>query len=164
MVSVILIILSEIVKLFYLIIRMYTIIWSLVFILFAISCIFTTSPDWEGFPAPPLRHRLFVGLPILLFGILLLSPHRWVKLIGGTGAEREDRPGVSRPGHDRRPGTVEDRPRRRHRSVRDETGGRGVAVHVRLLRRDRPRTSGQGTRPETADQLGRNATDGLTYL
>ncbi|UCE56668.1 MAG: hypothetical protein JSV31_14840 [Desulfobacterales bacterium] len=67
-------------KSFYLLIRTYTIISSLFMIPYATYYIVNTSPDWEGFPAPSLQHRLLIGLPILLFGMLLLSPHRWMKL------------------------------------------------------------------------------------
>ena len=67
-------------KLFYVLIRIYTIISSLFIIPYATYYILNTSPDWEGFPAPSLQHRLLIGLPILLFGMLLLSPHRWMKL------------------------------------------------------------------------------------
>ena len=64
----------------YLLIRIYTIISSLLMIPFATYYILNTSPDWEGFPAPSLQHRLLIGLPILFLGLLLLSPHRWMKL------------------------------------------------------------------------------------
>jgi phosphatidylserine synthase len=47
---------------------------------YATYYILNTSPDWEGFPAPSLQHRLLIGLPIIFFGMLLLSPHRWMKL------------------------------------------------------------------------------------
>lgn len=67
-------------KSFYLLIRIYTILSSFIIILYATYYILNTSPDWEGFPAPSLQHRLLIGLPILLFGMLLLSPHRWIKL------------------------------------------------------------------------------------
>ena len=77
---VILIILNEVMKSVYLLLRIYTIISSLFMIPYATYYILNTSPDWEGFPAPLLQHRLFIGLPILFFGLLLLSPHRWMKL------------------------------------------------------------------------------------
>ena len=64
----------------YLLIRIFTIISSLLMIPFAAFYILNTSPDWENFPAPSLQHRLSIGLPILFFGLLLLSPHRWMKL------------------------------------------------------------------------------------
>lgn len=67
-------------KYFYIIIRIYTGVFSLFMISFAIYYMLNTTPDWEGFPAAPLKHRLFIGVPILFFGILLFSPHRWIKL------------------------------------------------------------------------------------